>query len=78
MGFVLQLKAPQLGRVPGLQGTQPVGGAVGVCWECRLGMGGMRAPLRVMDGVLRTPDPFLLVKQKVVLKVTKVSPPLPN
>lgn len=51
---------------------------VGVCWECGLGMFGMRAPFRVVDRVLRTPDTFLLVKQKFVLKVTKVLLPFLN
>lgn len=55
-----------------------MGVVVGVCWECRLGMFGMRAPLCVMDRVLRTADTFLLVKHKLVLKVTKVPVPFPN
>lgn len=47
MGFVLQLQAPQLSAVLGVEGTKLVGVVVGVWWECRLGMFGMRVPLRV-------------------------------
>lgn len=78
MGFVLQLKAPQLGVVLGVEGTKLVGGVVGVWWECRLGMFGLRVPLPVMDRGLRTPDTFFTCQTETCVKKSQRFPPLPD
>lgn len=59
--------------VSGCRGQSPWVVFVWVCWECRLGVFGMGAPLRLMDRVLTAPDTFFTCQAETCIKSHKGS-----